>query len=876
MKVLKYLVLSLLALIFIIISSGIVIAYFFQDEVAQYAIKELNKHLATEIKTEKVKFSVLKRFPNASLEFQNIVAKSTSGLRSEDFGKVSTDTLFQARSLFLEFNIISLFNKNYTIKSILMSNGKINLFIDKQGKVNYKFWKPSSDTVASRFSIKLKSIKLDHVQFLYHDVNHDFLLGAFISKGKLQGDFNEKEVDIVANISSKIGKLSIAKFEYINKKDVTIGCNIRVANNKMSISNGIVGISKTDLNVNGSILFLAETAVDLRINGKDIAIANFEKQFPSKIREYYTNYENRGKLDFEMKINGKFGNSSYPHLETTFKITDGQLNRMGSNMKLDDIELSGQFSNGTNNSKASSVLSITHFNGKLKGNSIDGSGKLTDLDNTSIQLNLKSKLDLAALHELVKLDTIQSISGIANADISLEGKLSLIQDFSLKNFSELHVTGNFDLHGINLLLKGYPNEFTNINGKLLLKNDMSLENLSFKIAGNDFLVNGKVSNAVNYLISSDQDVFVDANVISQKLDLNTFKSSATQKSKQAFPISIIFPERVFINFGFEVGNFSANKFKAKNFQGNMCYKPKMFTLKSVSLETMTGKFTGNGAIVQKMDKGFLVQCQSKLHHIDINKLFYTFDNFGQTFILDKHLKGNISGSVNFSSEWTANMSLIPDKIVAESTVDISNGELIDFKPLMGLSKYINMTELMDIKFSNLKNEIYIKDSKVIIPQMDISSSALNISGSGIQQFDGHFSYKITLILNEILAKKFKSKKVEKDEFDNVEDDGLGKIKLYYSIDGTADDLKVKLDLKKSRDVTLEKMKNEKKQLKALLHDEFGLFKKDSTLNGDNKDKKAKKFKVQWDEDYKEQPVEQDDKKKTNTKKANYKVEWKDE
>ncbi len=82
---------------------------------------------------------------------------------------------------------------------------------------------------------------------------------------------------------------------------------------------------------------------------------------------------------------------------------------------------------------------------------------------------------------------------------------------------------------------------------------------------------------------------------------------------------------------------------------------------------------------------------------------------------------------------------------ANGKLEITDGELVQFEPMMKLSKYINVDELQLIHFKTLRNDIHIQDRTVTIPEMDIHSSAFNISAAGQQTFDNLFEYRINVL-----------------------------------------------------------------------------------------------------------------------------------
>ena len=255
-----------------------------------------------------------------------------------------------------------------------------------------------------------------------------------------------------------------------------------------------------------------------------------------------------------------------------------------------------------------------------------------------------------------------------------------------------------------------------------------------------------------------------------------------------------------------------------------------------------------------VNKKIMMQWNTDIKNIDIKKLFYTFNNFGQTFILDKHMKGKITAKVDFQSEWSKNFDFDEKKLVAKANIEVLDGELTDFEPMLKLSDFILVRELKHIRFSRLYNEIYVKDQKITVPQMTINSSAISIDLSGEQYFNYDINYHVRVLLSDILAKSAKKAKRENEEFGVIEDDGSGKVNLFLLIKGNVDDYKVTYDLKSAGKSMKQNFKDEKVNLKTVLHKEFGIFKKDSAvIKNEEKQKLEKKkkksnFTIEFDND----------------------------
>jgi hypothetical protein len=293
---------------------------------------------------------------------------------------------------------------------------------------------------------------------------------------------------------------------------------------------------------------------------------------------------------------------------------------------------------------------------------------------------------------------------------------------------------------------------------------------------------------------------------------------------------------------------------------------------------MSGKISGNGLVVQDIDKNFIIKTQLELYGIDIHNMFNTFNNFSQNIITSNNLNGKLKGTLYISSQWDNKFILDKNKLLADGDINIDDGQLIDFAYVKGLSRFISMDELKTINFKTLKNRISVKDNKVNIPQMDIYSSAFNIKASGVHSFDNHYTYKVKLLLSDILWGKAKKHKKENEEFGIVEDDGLGRTTIPLAIVGYNSDYKISYDTKEAFNMFKTTLSNQKGELKHALNKEFGWYDKDSTIKNNNVSKKQQ-IKVSWDDDISVQENNTSNattKKKRVSKDDDIKVEWSDD
>jgi hypothetical protein len=228
-----------------------------------------------------------------------------------------------------------------------------------------------------------------------------------------------------------------------------------------------------------------------------------------------------------------------------------------------------------------------------------------------------------------------------------------------------------------------------------------------------------------------------------------------------------------------------------------------------------GSTAGIARVSQDKTGNITLYTDVNLSNVDVKKLFFSCNNFLQDFIGYQNLDGNISGHVSLNTAWTKTLEFIPSSVISQSEVVLSNGEIKDYEPLMGLSKFIKVEELKDIKFENLFANISIHHEKVYLDKTRVVSSALSFDCSGVHGFDNKYEYRLQLALSDFLWKKTKTKNIEITEFGYVVDDNTEQTIVPVIIVGNGTEFDVKYDKRTARNRFKDKIEQEKFELKEL-------------------------------------------------------------
>ncbi|HEX2936621.1 MAG TPA: AsmA-like C-terminal region-containing protein [Bacteroidales bacterium] len=858
------------ALFILLVAFSIIINIFFKDQLVHYLVNQLNKQINATIDVGKSDFTFWKTFPHASVEFEKVVLHpSHEWLNTHP---VKTDTLLSAHDVTFQFNFVKLLQNKYVLQKIKFSDGILDLKVDESGNLNYDIFQKSD---GEGVKLHLKNIVLRNIHIQYINRKSDVHLYSFTPKTTLSAIIQHKTFDFKISTEMLITRLQVKDVTYVTNRTFKSEGNLYVENNTYQFKNFDVALDNLNFLFKGTYAVGKVDYMDFNFVGNKINLSQLINFLPENYRNKLQDYTAKGILSLGVSIKGSVGSSHVPQLLVNCSLDNSTITEHKSRIKLEGLTFAGTFTNGSGKNMNTSEIQFTKFSSKIGFGEFSLCGKLSNLLKPTVLIAGSANLELNELKNFLKLDTFEILNGKVDGSFHSGFSFTRSSDWSISSVDVNLLNGEFALHNANVKLKGSEYELNDINGTVALDTDVIFRDITLKLTGNEVRLKGRLINGLPYLLKRSEEATIEAELFSTSIDLSPYFKSDNQHTH--YSRALLFPKHLNLDIKLNINEFTLNRFKARWIKGYLQYKPTMFILKSLSLETQDGNLKGNGLIVQDFNSNFTMKGQIDVSKISIQKTFGTFNNFSQDVVRDTHLRGRLSGRVNFTSEWNSNLRFIPENLIVDADVVIANGELVNFEPLNGLSRFISLDELKNVKFSTLHNTIYIKDKQIIIPQMDINSSAFNISGSGIHQFDNHYQYKIKVLLSEFLYGKAKRAKKENEEYGRIEDDGLGRTSIYLTVDGFGKDYKITYDSKKTMDIIKESFVKQKRELKEIFHEEFGWFKKDSTLKTPAKSKTSA-VQVQFDDE----PIEKDSRtvqpstsssKKKAEQKEKVEVEW---
>ncbi len=770
-----------------ILLSAILIPLLFEKRIKELFIKELNKGLATEItiKQEDINLSLLKNFPEASVVFNNIGIRESVPNSKKNF--------LEAKEISLLFNVMNILRGNYNIKNIIVTDGYCHLITDKKGAVNYKFWKESADTTSEAFSVNLEKVDFSNIDFQYLDFKNNQDISLVLHDCKMVGNFSSDNYILEVNGDLLSKRIKVGGSNYLVNKETLLDTKmtVDVKNDTYTFQEGKVVIDNNTFALNGSIKLSGEDYYDLAVLGEKINLEGLLLLLPGSVSSNLNVLKSKGNINFSTTIKGNYTKTKTPAINIKFDVKNGSLahNKFGGELK--SINFTGTYSNGEQHNGSTSYILVKDFSAKQGNNPVTMKLEYKNFKNPTIDMQLDGNFPASIIIPLAIPNASDVEGEIALNNINIKGNIKTLSSEAYTS----QPTGNITFNNVAFVVN---EEKVIIPGgsALVANNEIIFNNLNGSFAGSDLKINMQVNNWIQNVFPSEikPALNINGSISSDKIELNRLMAAFGSEGKsETIAKTEVVAEQINSDTKYNFSGFIDltckefiyNKIIFNNITAGLKLAPGLLIVNELKGNAMDGYFNFNATFREIVNGDIYLQTSGTITSIDVAQLFYQFDNFDQTTLTNKNIKGNITANIyDVSITWNKDFVINENSIYTLCDMKIENGELIDYKPLESLSAFVDIKDLKHITFSTLENKIEIKDRVINLPAMQIKSSAVDLYMSGKHTFDDGIDYQFKLSLADIMVRKFLGGNKQKD---NYEEDAEGGVNIFVSMTGTVND-----------------------------------------------------------------------------------------
>ena len=794
-KIFKYGI-YLTVLFFALTGISITYVYYHQDEIKALALEKINESINASLSISDSEASLLSSFPSVSIDLKDPLLVSVA------------DTLLSCKELKLKLNLFDFISEDYRINELELSDGQIDLKTLENGEINFEIWKNDTSTTDKKLKFEIEDVLLNEVLITYVDESSSNSYHSDVENMHaavhLENDTWDVEIDAAIQKFTFIED-NKHRIEEINL-DLTCGLAYHQLNENLEFNS--IGIEHNNSEIHGK----GNLSIDERILSLSVNTQSTANNLLDIFRYYYQlpdNYKCEGKISIESLLEYSYGKNSNLKLENNIQLSKAKFIETVSGEYIEKVNYKGEF----NITDDHSNLIVSEMTSQMAHGDFQVNGKVSQIPDPNVNLNFQGTLNLEELSNFFQFDSIL-FDGKITFNNTLQGS------YLAKDFEDSDWLNKTKIGGSASLKKGqiqWLEKNLNVNGLTgemeFSDKHIAVKDLKGDAASSNFTLNGTISNFLNYAFKENEPLSIEAYLESDIINLEEFLTADNSQSSAA----LSFPDQIEFKLNSDIEEISFHKFKANNVRGLISYSKHQFEANDVSFNTCDGSLQSKIKINQKNDNRFLVSSETKAQNLNIKEVFEQFANFDQKFLTAEHLSGKTTADIFFKGEMDQFLDFRKNTIQSIADIKLENGELIKHPAMMEIAEYLRKKRLLvpflkidefqsnveHLSFNTIQNRIEIKDSKIVIPKMEIQSNAMDCNISGLHKFDNKVDYRLDFRMREML-------KQHEEEIEEivVEDDGTGS-RIFIAMQGSVDNLEVSFDKESARQKRKDDLKKAK-------------------------------------------------------------------
>ncbi len=380
-------------------------------------------------------------------------------------------------------------------------------------------------------------------------------------------------------------------------------------------------------------------------------------------------------------------------------------------------------------------------------------------------------------------------------DLKLHGLARLVFDQGLQ-------LTDITIDHLETTMKIHPMRFEKFNGRFLIDSiGLKVTDLSGRLGNSDF-----IADAFYFFNPAEKDQHTFS-LRSEQLDFDQlFAYTPPPPGTTMTPADHEAGFNVFdlpfsnLAFDFEVGKLNYHRFLLDDFRMKGRIQPDHYVfLDSLSMNAAGGHIGIKGYFNGSDPKAIYFSPEARIDRVDLDKLLFKFENFGQDHLVSENLHGTISGNINGKIHLHADLVPIVDDSELHMELTVLNGSLHNYSVFDAMAGYFADKNLDHVRFDTLRNALDFKNGKLVIPTMNINSTLGYFEVAGEQDQALNMEYYVRIPLKAVakagVQKLFASKNQDTSgQIDSIQyrDESRRTRFLNLKVEGTPEDYRISL------------------------------------------------------------------------------------
>ncbi len=736
----------------IFIALLLILPFAFKGKIVEQIKIAINENVNAKVDFDSFSLSFIRSFPDVNF--------SLHGLKVINNAPFEGETIADIKRLSITVNLMSFFGGDgYEIKTIHMDNPYIKAIILKDGRANWDIMLESEDTEEviseeddsdSNFKLALKRISIRNATIIYDDKDMDLYARLENSNYTIRGDFTASTTNVsVRETTAEKFYLVFEGIPLLNGVNFDLKAELAADLEAFSFTFLENSIKFNDLTLllDGNIAMPeSDIIMDITFGSPQTAFKSFLSLVPAIYAKDFADLKTEGTLAFNGFAKGVWGDETVPAFEFILNVNEGMFQYPDLPAAVKNVNINTKIYN-PGGSADLSVVDISKLTFTMAGNPVDFKLNLkTPISDPQIDAYLKGKIDLSKVKDFYPLGENESLSGIIDSDISVNGKMSSIEK---ERYGEFLFDGKLVITEMNYKSEDFP------QGLIISKMDfgfnprfVELKTFAAKIGESDFSASGKIDNLLGYILNDDM-LTGNFSTSSRYLDLNQFFTEETSEEKpkenvqeeETIVMTVIeIPSNINFTLRSSFNKLIFDNMEMTNVSGTIKVADQTVTLQNIQMNMLEGSMTMNGLYSSKNAMQPEIDFKLDIKQFDIQKTFNTFNTFAKLAPIGERAAGKFSAGLTIKSLLDEQMNPVLNTMAGAGNF-ISNSVKVTNSPTFSnIAEQLKMDRFKDITFNDVNVKFKFKDGRIDVEPFDVKFGNSKANINGYHSFDQTINY----------------------------------------------------------------------------------------------------------------------------------------
>ncbi len=751
----------LTTVVVIVLAIALIVPIALRGKIADIVKTEANKMLTARLDFERLNISLLRHFPNASVELKGLTLIGGE----EPF---AGDTIVAARRISVVVNLMSLFgDSGFEVTKVILADPALHAHKMADGAVNWDVMRPSEEPAAdeeaaageeedgSSFRLSVRDFRISGATIRYEDDSTRMSFSTDPLTLRLRGDMSADRTTLDLRlktertnfVSGGIPLLSDAELELVADIDADL------QNKHFAFSRNTLRVNAIQVGLDGWVEMKDDAvAMDLKAGCEAVQFKDVLSLVPAFYTRDFKKLTAGGELALSLWARGEMRGSQLPAFELKSSVRNGSFQYASLPKAVTDINIEARIAN-PGGVMDRTEIDLSKFGLRMAGNSLAATFYATNLaSDPTFRVSADGKVDLGAVKEVYPLEKGMELEGVITADVQLSGRMS---DIEKNRYEALGAKGTLIVEEMGLTLEKLPPVHIRRAAATITPAAMTLGEFGLTVGRSDLSANGQLSGYLGYLLRGEE-LSGRLYVKSELLDLNEIMAALpadetdTPEVEEETPAdaavdtatALEVPRNLRLSLNTDLKKILFQKMTIENLTGEMSMADGRLSLDGLRLGLFGGQASASGSYSTADDPARpALKLKADFTKSSFQKTFEELEMVQKLVPIFEKTGGDYSLSLDLQKALDAAMSPDLGTLSATGEIRSENIRIQNIKAFEAMAEALGNDKLRTIEAKDVAIRFAIRDGRISTAPFDLKIGDVNVNLSGSTGLDQTIDYQ---------------------------------------------------------------------------------------------------------------------------------------